>query len=505
MVTVERGLVLGAAVLATTLALLDATAGLTATAWLTGLGCGAVVAIPLARSRVDSLGPADLVTLTRLALSCAVAAVAVDAAIGHTRPTVLLGLAAATLALDAVDGRVARLTGTGSEFGGRFDGEVDAFLLLVLSAYVAATGPAWVIAIGAARYVFWLAGLAWPWLRDRLPFRWWRKVVTAGQGIVLLVAVADVLPRWATDAALLVALALLAESFGRDVVWLWRRRRSVYDQALEPARRAAYPPGEFVGQESFVRASEVLALARRAGVGQGVRVLDLCCGVAGPGRLVTELLGCSYVGVDASAAAIRIARRRTAGLPCTFQVSRIPPLPEGRYDVVLLLETMLAFPVKQPLLQGIAAALRPGGRFVFTVEEGRPLTADEAEAMPAADTVWPTTVPELATSLGRAGLRITSMEDCTGAHLEVVEALLEAYAADRPAIEDRIGRQVLDDLLASHRLWSDWLGSGRIRKFACVAEKPLVDGEPAGPPTRTATWESVLGPGAVTSSDRSER
>ena len=52
--------------------------------------------------------------------------------------------------------------------------------------------------------------------------------------------------------------------------------------ALEQARAAAYPAGEYVGQESFMRASEVRTLAHRARVGPGVSVLDLCCGVAGP-------------------------------------------------------------------------------------------------------------------------------------------------------------------------------------------------------------------------------
>ncbi len=52
--------------------------------------------------------------------------------------------------------------------------------------------------------------------------------------------------------------------------------------ALERARAAAFPAGEYAGQESFMRASEISALARAAGVGPGVRVLDLCCGTAGP-------------------------------------------------------------------------------------------------------------------------------------------------------------------------------------------------------------------------------
>ena len=119
-----------------------------------------------------------------------------------------------------------------------------------------------------------------------------------------------------------------------------------------------------------MRAGEIRALARRAGIAPGVSVLDLCCGVAGPGRFITRELGCSYLGVDLSSSAIDIARERARDLPCRFEVSRIPPIPRGPFDVVLLLETMLAFPDKEPLLSEIAGALTTGGRFAFTMEEG---------------------------------------------------------------------------------------------------------------------------------------
>src|SRR3954454_6850374 len=107
---------------------------------------------------------------------------------------------------------------------------------------------------------------------------------------------------------------------------------------------SAYAPGDFVEQESFMRAGEIRARAARAGIAAGVSVLDLCCGIAGPGRFITRQLGCSYLGVDSSASAIEIARGRAGALPCRFQIARIPPIPSGPFDVVLLLETMLAFP-----------------------------------------------------------------------------------------------------------------------------------------------------------------
>src|SRR6185503_3326769 len=115
------------------------------------------------------------------------------------------------------------------------------FLLLVLSVYVARGFGAWVVLIGAARYLFLVGGWWWPWLRAPLPARRWRKVVTAVQGIVLTVAAADVLPRGLMQALLVAALIALAVSFGECVVWLWRRRHAV---SLEPGTVVADPePG----------------------------------------------------------------------------------------------------------------------------------------------------------------------------------------------------------------------------------------------------------------------
>jgi len=247
--------------------------------------------------------------------------------------------------------------------------------------------------------------------------------------------------------------------------------RASFDRALGRARRSAYATGEFVEQESFMRAEEIRALAVRAGIGPGVSVLDLCCGVAGPGRFVTGELGCSYLGVDASASAIAIARERAGGLPCRFEVGRVPPVPHGSFDVVLLLETMLAFADKPPLLREISSVLPVGGRFAFTVEEGEALTEAERQLMPDADTVWLLPLPRLLSLLEQAGLRVGWMDERSGAHREMVDSLIDAFAADRSAIAAEVGERALDELLAAHRLWSDWLRDGRVRKFAAVAEK----------------------------------
>ena len=61
-----------------------------------------------------------------------------------------------------------------------------------------------------------------------------------------------------------------------------------------------------------MQAAEIRRLAHQALVGPGVSVLDLCCGVAGPGRMITAESGCHYLGVDYSARALATAELITA-------------------------------------------------------------------------------------------------------------------------------------------------------------------------------------------------
>ena len=225
MVHLGRALTGGLGLLVALLATVDALLGLAPASWAVGLTCGLLVAAAVARAAADRLAPADVVTLARAILACAVAALVAESVTGTPATAPLAALAAVALALDAVDGHVARATGTQSAFGGRFDGEADAFLLLVLSVHVAQSYGAWVMVIGVARYAFWTAGWVLPWFRRRLPPRPWCRLVAGVQGVVLVVAAAQVLPDALTYAALAGALALLTESFGRDVVWLVRHRR----------------------------------------------------------------------------------------------------------------------------------------------------------------------------------------------------------------------------------------------------------------------------------------
>ena len=205
-------------------------AGLGAAGWIVGTACAVTMAVALtrglARSSCDRLRPASWVTLARATLALGVVALAADSFTGDTPVALLVTLAGVALVLDAVDGWVARRTGMATALGARFDGEVDAFLILALSVYVAPAYGAWVLAIGAARYAFLAGEWLLPWMRAPLPPRRWRKVVAATQGVVLTVAASGVLPRPLTQALLFAALALLTASMGQCTWWLWCRRQA---------------------------------------------------------------------------------------------------------------------------------------------------------------------------------------------------------------------------------------------------------------------------------------
>lgn len=188
-----------------------------------------------ARGPVNS---ADRVTFARAGLTCAVAgcfgALFLDGALTAPTPPgslpvstlpgpLVAAVAGVSLALDALDGYVARRRGSTAR-GARFDMESDALLIALLALAVAPTVGWWVLSIGAARYVFARAGLALPWLTAPLPPSTARKTVAAVQGVALAVTASGLLPVPAAQVVCAAASAALAWSFGRDTRWLWRHR-----------------------------------------------------------------------------------------------------------------------------------------------------------------------------------------------------------------------------------------------------------------------------------------
>jgi phosphatidylglycerophosphate synthase len=188
-----------------------------------------VVALMYRRGRhpFDQFGPANWVTTVRAMLAALVVGL-----IGET-PTSAIAMAAVVLGvmatlLDGVDGWLARRTGLASEFGARFDLEIDALLILALAILVWRHEKAggWILVSGLLRYLFIAAGRVWSWMRDPLPPTRRAKVICVTQIATLLVALAPPVPESASALIAGAGLLALASSFLVDTLWLWRHATS---------------------------------------------------------------------------------------------------------------------------------------------------------------------------------------------------------------------------------------------------------------------------------------
>ncbi len=178
-------------------------------------------------------GSANLITLGRLIITSLLAGLAAEITMAEARVSSLVAwcfliVAVISLILDGLDGPVARREGLTSKFGSRFDMEVDALQILVLSvvAFTLAKAGWWILLSGLLRYLFVAASAFWPALAGDLPPSWRRKIISGIQGGVLAALLAPIITPPLSTVAAGVALILLIYSFAIDIVWLERARRS---------------------------------------------------------------------------------------------------------------------------------------------------------------------------------------------------------------------------------------------------------------------------------------
>lgn len=186
--------------------------------------CVLVAVAGTARSllRSDPWTAADDLTSIRCAAVVVVTALLLTRqTLAFPWPAVLLG--AVALTLDGVDGQVARRRGT-TPAGARFDEDVDALFVLILSIALVPVWGVWCLIPGVLHYAFRLIGRVRTVWRQPLPTRFSRKVIAAAQGILLLAAgtpLAVSIPPLGI-ACVAAAVVSLLVSFGRDILWLER-------------------------------------------------------------------------------------------------------------------------------------------------------------------------------------------------------------------------------------------------------------------------------------------
>lgn len=222
------GLVLAAAIAIAALTVSGPLYVVVALAAYLPVAIGVWLAAPRAHPH-PTFGLANGITLFRAGLACLAAGLiaAPDALAVPLNQWVLVTGIALTLALDLVDGWIARHQHLVSAFGARFDMEVDAWLVLILAGVALTQGaaPVWVLAIGLARYLFIAAGMVLPALAAPLPPSLRRRLICGLQVIALGAVLAPPFPAIASGALIGSALAALMLSFALDIRWLIRQSR----------------------------------------------------------------------------------------------------------------------------------------------------------------------------------------------------------------------------------------------------------------------------------------
>jgi phosphatidylglycerophosphate synthase len=203
-----------------------ADAGLTVRVLVLEITGGALLAVLAARElHRPSFGAANVVTLARGALTMLLLAL-LAAPRGALLGWYVVAIALVGLALDGVDGWLARSRGEASAFGARFDMETDALLILALSllAWQLGKAGAWVVLAGALRYLFVAASWVAPWLGRGLPASRRRQTACVVQIVSLILCLLPVVQPPASAGVALLGLVALTASFATDVVWLARAR-----------------------------------------------------------------------------------------------------------------------------------------------------------------------------------------------------------------------------------------------------------------------------------------
>ena len=188
------------------------------------------------------------------------------------------------------------------------------------------------------------------------------------------------------------------------------------------------------------------AAAQRSTLGPDDGVLDVGCGMGGPGRFLADRYGCTVTGIDLLPLRVECAEELTkrTGLAehITYRVASATDLPfeDGAFAQVWMLDVGIHVRDKAALFAELARVLRPGGLLVMHDQMG-PLAKAMAPATRHAPYIAPS-LPQLIRYVEAAGLRLMAWHDST--------AQIVAYFQQ---IQSRVGPPEADDAAHSWRRW----------------------------------------------------
>jgi 2-polyprenyl-3-methyl-5-hydroxy-6-metoxy-1,4-benzoquinol methylase len=216
--------------------------------------------------------------------------------------------------------------------------------------------------------------------------------------------------------------------------------RDLYERNLDCQNLGAYT--------MLVTAAD--AVADHAVAAPGDRVLDIGCGMGGPGRFLADRFGCAVLGIDLLPVRVEAARALTERTGMERRVSyRVASATELRVDdesfaQVWMLDVGIHVADKRALFAEIARVLRPHGLLVMHDQIG-PLPPAMDLVTFGAPFIAPT-LTELIEFLEGAGLRLLRWQDSTR---EVVAFFRQ--------VQEGLQRSVAVTSAGSPDSWREWI------------------------------------------------
>jgi SAM-dependent methyltransferase len=166
-------------------------------------------------------------------------------------------------------------------------------------------------------------------------------------------------------------------------------------------------------------------------------VLDVGCGIGGPGRFLVERFGCTVTGIDLLRSRVEVAEELThrTGLASrlTYHVADLvsTPFDDASFEQAWMLDVGIHVRDKASMFAELARVLRPGGLLVMHDQTGplgttmRPITRRAPYIAPP--------LPRLIRHVEEAGLRLLEWQDTTAMILTYFEEMRAATPPVDPA------------------------------------------------------------------------
>lgn len=196
-----------------------------------------------------------------------------------------------------------------------------------------------------------------------------------------------------------------------------------------------------------------LALGARAGIRAGMRVLDLCAGLGGTGRVLADTLGCRVVGLEVTPARCRdaVSLSRRVGLESSVAFvegdARALPFAAGSFDAVVGQSSWSHIADKRRLLAEAGRVLRPGGVVAFEDAVLGPRQAAHADCLAELSRYWCFHLADVA--VWRAALESNRFR------VQAVESLDHELLQAAWRMLDQFDRQYFSEAAEHRRHWVD--------------------------------------------------